>query len=182
MKLPLVFLAAFALANVSIVSADPVRIDSGLVSGVELDSESGLKVFRGIPFAAPPVGDLRWRPPQPVRGWEGIRYCDTFGAASIQRMGRNATQVQSEDCLYLNVWSTRSGDQSAKLPVMVWIHGGGLNQSWAHKDMYDGAAFGKEGVVLVSFNYRLGTLGFLSHPGLSAESAEGVSGNYGFMD
>ena len=97
-------------------------------------------------------------------------------------MDRNAAQEQSEDCLYLNVWTTRGGDRSAKLPVMVWIHGGGLNRSWGHKEFYDGTAFAKNGAVLVSINYRLGALGFLAHPALSAESPRGVSGNYGILD
>lgn len=166
----------------TLVHASPVQIDSGKISGVTLDTDSNLQVFRGIPYAKPPVGDLRWRPPQAVDSWEGVRDCHTFGAASIQKTGQNATGEQSEDCLYLNVWTTKGGDESAKLPVMVWIHGGGLNRGKGNGVAYDGTAFAKSGVVLVSINYRLGALGFLAHPALSAESPRGVSGNYGFLD
>ena len=166
----------------ALVQASPIQIDAGKISGVTLDLESGLQVFRGIPYAKPPIGDLRWSPPQSVDSWEGVRACYTFGSASIQKMDRNAAQEQSEDCLYLNVWTTRSGDKSSKLPVMFWIHGGGLNRSWGHKEFYDGTVFAKNGIVLVSINYRLGALGFLAHPALSAESPRGVSGNYGFLD
>ena len=166
----------------ALVQASPIQIDAGKISGVTLDLESGLQVFRGIPYAKPPIGDLRWTPPQSVDSWEGVRACYTFGSASIQKMDRNAAQEQSEDCLYLNVWTTRSGDKSSKLPVMFWIHGGGLNRSWGHKEFYDGTVFAKNGIVLVSINYRLGALGFLAHPALSAESPRGVSGNYGFLD
>ncbi|MCH2614095.1 MAG: carboxylesterase family protein [Opitutales bacterium] len=166
----------------ALVQASLIQIDAGKISGVTLDPESGLQVFRGIQYAQPPSVDIRWRPPQSVDSWEGVRACYTFGPASIQKMGRNAAQEQSEDCLYLNVWTTRGGEESAKLPVMVWIHGGGLNRSWGHKEFYDGTAFAKNGVVLVSINYRLGALGFLAHPALSAESPRGVSGNYGILD
>ena len=160
----------------------PIRTQSGQISGVLLDEASNLRVFRGTPYAAPPVGALRWRPPQPVARWDGVRACDTFSTVAPQKLRGNASTVTSEDCLYLNVWTKRARQPDAKLPVMVWIHGGGLNTSWGHKDMYDGTAFAKRNVVLVSINYRLGALGFLAHPGLSAESANGISGNYGFLD
>ncbi len=182
MKIVRSLFLVIAFNCLALVQAYPIQIDAGKISGVTLDPESGLQVFRGIPYAQPPIGDFRWRPPQSVDSWEGVRACYTFGPASIQKMGRNATQEQSEDCLYLNVWTTRGGDRSAKLPVMVWIHGGGLNRSWGHKEFYDGTAFAKNGVVLVSINYRLGALGFLAHPALSAESPRGVSGNYGILD
>ena len=182
MKIARYLLYIIASSCLALVQASPVQIDSGKISGIALDADSGLQVFRGIPYAQPPVGDLRWRPPQAVDSWEGVRTCKTFSSASIQKLGKNTTQEQSEDCLYLNVWTTKGGDASAKLPVMVWIHGGGLNRSWGHKEFYDGTAFAKKGVVLVSINYRLGALGFLAHPALSAESLNGVSGNYGFLD
>ena len=182
MKIVRSLFLVIAFNCLALVQASLIQIDAGKISGVTLDPESGLQVFRGIPYAQPPIGDFRWRPPQSVDSWEGVRACYTFGPASIQKMGRNATQEQSEDCLYLNVWTTRGGEESAKLPVMVWIHGGGLNRSWGHKEFYDGTAFAKNGVVLVSINYRLGALGFLAHPALSAESPRGVSGNYGILD
>jgi len=182
MKIVRSLFLVIAFNCLALVQASLIQIDAGKISGVTLDPESGLQVFRGIPYAQPPIGDFRWRPPQSVDSWEGVRACYTFGSASIQKMGRNATQEQSEDCLYLNVWTTRGGEESAKLPVMVWIHGGGLNRSWGHKEFYDGTAFAKNGVVLVSINYRLGALGFLAHPALSAESPRGVSGNYGILD
>ncbi|MEN9021329.1 MAG: carboxylesterase/lipase family protein [Verrucomicrobiales bacterium] len=160
----------------------PVSTQSGLVSGVLLEEASSLHVYRGIPYAAPPIGDLRWRPPQPAAKWDGVRVCGTFSKVPPQKLRDSAKAVISEDCLYLNVWTNRAQKPAAKLPVMVWIHGGGLNTSWGHKSMYDGAAFAKRDVVLVSINYRLGALGFLAHSGLSAESENGVSGNYGFLD
>ena len=160
----------------------PISTQSGRVSGVLLEKDSNLRVFRGIPYAAPPIGDLRWRAPQPPPKWEGIRVCDTFSKVAPQKLRNKAKAEISEDCLYLNVWTKRAQQPAAKLPVMVWIHGGGLNTSWGHKAMYDGTAFAQRDVVLVSINYRLGALGFLAHPGLSAESKEGVSGNYGFLD
>ncbi len=161
-----------------------VTTESGKVRGALLDESSGLAVYRGIPFAAPPVGDLRWRPPQPAAGWEGVRDATAFGAVCPQTpqlammMGEPLPET-SEDCLYLNVWTTASSGDDLR-PVMVWIHGGGLNLGWSHQAGYDGAAFAKRGVVLVSVNYRLGPLGYLAHPALSKERGE--SGNYGFLD
>ena len=156
-----------------------VEIASGKLTGVVLDEPASLAVFRGIPYAAPPVGELRWRPPCPVESWDGVRACDKFSAISWQR--RKSSSSMSEDCLYLNIWTTGVG-KADKLPVMVWIHGGGLNNGWGHIAKYDGSQFARQGVVLVSINYRLGSLGYLAHPGLSAESDKGVSGNYGFLD
>ena len=166
--------------------AAPVRLDSGLVEGELLDAASGLRVFRGIPYAAPPVGDLRWRPPQRVEAWEGVRAAREFGAICPQppmlaTMTGEVLPASSEDCLFLNVW-TAAEKTDAGLPVMVWIHGGGLSLGWSQQAVYDGAAFASRGVVLVSINYRLGPLGFLSLPDLSRESEHGSSGNYGFLD
>ena len=163
--------------------AEPItpvlQVESGKLTGLVLDQASGLSVFRGIPYAAPPVGELRWRPPRTLATWKGVRACNQFSAIPWQR--RTGTSKKSEDCLYLNVWTTAAGKQ-ARLPVMVWIHGGGLNKGWGHIGKYDGSAFARQGVVLVSINYRLGPLGYLAHPALSAESDQGVSGNYGFLD
>ena len=168
-------------------TADPpsavVRIDSGRVSGLD---QGAVQVYRGIPYAAPPVGALRWRPPQPVRPWSGVRACTRFGASCPQSGapigGGRLPSAQSEDCLYLNVWTpAQSGDEG--LPVMVWIHGGGfITGSGSLPADYGENLSGREHVVVVSFNYRLGVFGFLAHPALSAESARGVSGNYGLLD
>ena len=164
-------------------AGDPTRvgIETGPISGVLLDKQAGLCVYRGIPYAAPPTGRLRWRPPEKAANWKPIRSCDKFGPACFQSLRNGSSQLMSEDYLYLNVWTTKAGTK-ARLPVMVWIHGGGLNMGWGHQGTYDGSAFARQGVVLVSINYRLGPFGFLAHPELSAESKRGVSGNYGFLD
>ena len=167
-----------------IAFAKPVQLDTGLVEGATADKDAGILVFRGIPYAAPPVGDLRWKAPAPAAAWEGVRPATEFGAACPQGSGLAQLTGEempplSEDCLFLNVW-TGAIDPDAKRPVMVWIHGGGLSLGWSHQRLYDGTNFAKRGVVLVSVNYRLGALGFLAHPLLSAEG--GVSGNYGLLD
>ncbi|HEU4388948.1 MAG TPA: carboxylesterase family protein, partial [Blastocatellia bacterium] len=164
-------------------SNNVVRVDGGTISGTASD---GVRSYKGIPFAAPPVGDLRWKPPQPVVGWEGVRECTVFGPECPQApypagsMYYTPPQKQSEDCLYLNVWTAANAGE--KRPVMVWIHGGALTRgSGAHRT-YDGTSFAKKGVVLVTVNYRLGPLGYLAHPDLSAESPNHSSGNYGVLD
>jgi para-nitrobenzyl esterase len=177
-----VLLAASAAA----APADPVRLDSGLVEGELVDAAKNLRVFRGIPYAAPPVGELRWKPPQAVASWDGVRAAREFGPIcpqppTLAAMTREPLPPSNEDCLYLNVW-TAATSSDAKLPVMVWIHGGGLTMGWSQQSVYDGSAFAARGVVLVSINYRLGPLGFLSLPELSRESEHGSSGNYGFLD
>jgi para-nitrobenzyl esterase len=186
--------AAFVLASLFLFAgtllAEPVRIDSGLIEGEVLDAVSGLRVYRGIPYAAPPVGELRWRAPEPPPSWEGVRAAKTFGAICPQppllaAMMGVALPDSGEDCLFLNVWTAAPSPDSrlpVKLPVMVWIHGGGLTMGWSQQSVYDGAALASRGVVLVSINYRLGPLGFLSLPELSRESSGGGSGNYGFLD
>lgn len=178
MKLSLAFAWFVCLCGIS-SSAETIQTQSGPVSGSDARHES-VEVFKGIPYAAPPVGDLRWRPPQPPTPWTEVRACDQFGAKSLQ--SRNAQQSdQSEDCLYLNVWRPREPfDQ--KRPVMVWIHGGGFTSGSGHEPSYDGTQFAKRGVVLVTINYRLGALGFMTHPALSAESPHDASGNYAILD
>jgi para-nitrobenzyl esterase len=171
---------------VTAAPAEQVRLDSGLIEGQSLDDGSGLRVWKGIPYAAPPVGELRWRPPEPVAGWDGVRATKEFGTICPQppmlaTMTGEQLPPSSEDCLYLNVW-TSAPSADARLPVMVWIHGGGLSLGWSQQAVYDGTAFAKRGVVLVSINYRLGPLGFLSLPDLSRESEHHASGNYGFLD
>lgn len=155
---------------------DPVKTDKGLVQGV---FENGLTVYKGIPFAAPPVGDLRWKAPQPSQSWEGIKQADHFAPAPFQ--GGNPPSGKSEDCLYLNVW-TPAQSTNEKLPVLVWIYGGGFSFGSTSEPVSSGEKLAKKGVVLVSIAYRVGQLGFLAHPQLSAESSEHVSGNYGLLD
>lgn len=169
-----VFVAALAaiLAGCTQNDPDTVRVEGGLVKGY---SEDGIRIFKGIPFAAPPVGDLRWKAPQDVIPWEGVLDATQFAPAPVQA----GVPESSEDCLYLNVW-TPAESAEAKLPVMVWIYGGGF--SMGATSYYDCKALASEGVVMVSIAYRVGRLGFFAHPELSAESASGTSGNYGLLD
>ena len=156
-----------------------VETNSGTVRG-HMEEES-VRVFRGIPFAAPPVGDLRWREPQPAVSWEGVRDATEFGADCLQALGPIGSRKieKSEDCLYLNVWSVERDEPQ---PVMVWIHGGDLRRGSGSMDRFHGKKFAESGIVLVTINYRLGILGFFAHPGLSEESERGVSGNQGIYD
>ncbi len=161
---------------VQALCAATVQLDSGLISGVD-------GVFRGIPYAAPPVGKLRWREPQPVAHWDGVKKADQFGAICMQPAPRGATSApnMSEDCLFLNVWTSASS-ASDRRPVMVWIHPGGYQTGSGSTPGFDGAALAKKGVVLVTINYRLGVFGFFSHPELTKESEHHASGNYALMD
>jgi para-nitrobenzyl esterase len=152
------------------------EVEGGKVEGVVKDS---LKIFKGIPFAAPPVGDLRWKAPQPLIPWDGIKKADNFAKGPVQ--GSKNPENFSEDCLYLNVW-TPAKTASDKLPVMVWIYGGGFAFGSTAEASYDGEALARHGVVLVSIAYRVGMLGFLCHPELTGENPEHVSGNYGLLD
>jgi para-nitrobenzyl esterase len=153
-----------------------VKTADGMVQG---SVEGDLTVFKGIPFAAPPVGNLRWKAPQPIQPWEGVKKTTAFGPAPMQ--GGNPPSGKSEDCLYLNVWTpATSADQ--KIPVLVWIYGGGFSFGATSEPVYDGTNLAKKGVVLVSIPYRVGQLGFLAHPELSAENPNHVSGNYGLLD
>lgn len=159
--------------------AETLRVEGGLVKGT---IEDGLAVFRGIPYAAPPLGDLRWRPPQPAPKWEGVRAADQFGRACVQTNSAIANlPAPSEDCLYLNVWTPAKRERD-KLAVLVWIHGGGFVAGAPAETLYHGEWLAKKGVVVVSIAYRLGVFGFLAHPELSAESPQHVSGNYGLLD
>lgn len=157
-----------------------VRTASGMVRGVK---EGDVDVFRGIPFAAPPVGEYRWRPPQPVTPWEGVRDAKEFGPTCAQAGfggGPGAiSQGSSEDCLYLNVWKPAGARPGEKLPVMVWIHGGAFVGGSGNTS---GFGFANKGVILVSINYRLGRLGHFAFPALSAEHPEEPKGSYAFMD
>ena len=159
----------------------PTAIDSGQIEGSQIGET---RVFKGIPFAAPPVGPLRWRPPQPVRPWKGVRQASSFSAACPQ-LGKYPPdaprEATSEDCLTLNIW-TPAVNAADRLPVMFWIHGGGLLDGSGSVPHYAGDQLAARGVIVVTINYRLGVLGFLSHPELNKESPRGVSGNYGFLD
>jgi para-nitrobenzyl esterase len=154
---------------------DTVHVEQGQVKGVR-GANAGVLVFKGIPFAAPPVGDLRWRGPKAAAAWTGVREADKFGQQCMQRGGRGAAPT-SEDCLYLNVYTTTAAN---KKPVMVWVHGGALTSGAG--SIYDGEALAKKGVVVVTINYRLGVFGFFAHPELTKESDRNSSGNYGLLD
>jgi para-nitrobenzyl esterase len=165
----------------------PVKIESGLVQGT---SENGVTVYRGIPFAAPPVGDLRWREPRPPAPWKGVRKVDKFSPNPIQEMreglGPWTAEYQpqgavSEDCLYLNIWTgAKSGDEER--PVMMYIPGGAFTGGSGNVPVYNGENLAKKGLVVVTVNYRVGVLGFLAHPELTKESGHRSSGNYGLLD
>ena len=165
----------------------PVKVTGGLVEGV---IEDGVEIFKGIPFAAPPVGALRWKAPQPVEPWRGVLVCDEFAKAPLQKEQarhpkgwKNTDEMNpatSEDCLYLNIWTPEKKEKE-KLPVMVWIYGGGFHVGATDGPVYRGDTYAKKGVIMVSIPYRLGVFGYLAHPELSRESGHG-SGNYAFMD
>ena len=175
--------AALILTATAIVPAsipDPVKLDAGLVSGVPSTS-ADVRVFKGIPFAAPPVGAQRWKAPQPAAKWDGVRQGDQFGPRCMQGGGGQGAQAMSEDCLYLNVW-TAAASASEKRPVMVWSYGGAFTGGAGSLPGYDGEVLARKGVVVVTYNYRLGPFGWFSHPELTKESGRNASGNYGLMD
>jgi para-nitrobenzyl esterase len=178
------FFASAALLALPLAAAIQVKMDKGVVEG-SLGAGSKIRIFKGIPFAAPPVGPLRWKAPQPAPAWTGARQAREFGPRCMQ--GRVFDDMvfrdrgPSEDCLYLNVW-TPASSQAAKLPVMVWIYGGGFAAGAASEPRQDGEQLAKKGVVVVSFNYRLGVFGFFAHPELAKESGHASSGNYGLLD
>ena len=164
------------------------KIDLGQLAGIR--AADGVTAFLGVPFAAPPVGNLRWRAPQPATPWKGVRTADRFGASCMQvQAGSRLPWTEefmtqgpiAEDCLFVNVW-TPAERATEKLPVMFWIYGGGFNEGSGQVAVYDGTELAKKGAVVVSVNYRVGVLGFLAHPQLSAESEHRVSGNYGILD
>lgn len=168
-----------------------LTIEGGQVKGVSAEIP-GVYVYKGIPYAAPPIGDLRWKEPQPVVAWKGVKMADKFGHPGYQAVhypggytsewGYGDESPYSEDCLYLNVWTKAPGNASKKLPVALWIHGGGFREGWGSEPEFDGQEWANKDVVLVSINYRLGIFGFMTHPELSAESPHRVSGNYGILD
>jgi len=166
------------LVGLSCTTRQPgqVQVEEGVLQGT---IEDGLTVYKGIPFAAPPVRDLRWRAPQPAAKWEGVRQADKFAPGPIQ--GGNPPSGKSEDCLYLNIW-TPAKSRRDRIPVLVWIYGGGFNMGSTSEPVYSGEKLAQKGVVLVSIAYRVGQLGFLAHPELSAENPDHSSGNYGLLD
>lgn len=174
--------ATNAAPDAGSTEAPVVRLAEGEVRGVRTD---GLCLYHGLPYAAPPVGRLRWRPPHPAQPWPGIRDAFESGPACAQPPRRPDSiyaaplASTSEDCLYLDVWTPEGGET---LPVFVWIHGGSLVWGAGSEPLYDGRALAARGCVVVSINYRLGVLGYLAHPELSRESLHGVSGNYGLLD
>ena len=172
--------------------ANPVlEIEGGKIRGVE-SSVKGVYIYKGIPFAAPPVGDLRWKAPQPVIPWEGVKEADTFGPGAMQAKHDSSNPWTSEfywedpefseDCLYLNVWTPAPGKPDRKLPVAMWIHGGAYTGGWGYEPEFDGKVWAEKGVVLVTINYRLGIFGFLTHPFLTEENPDYVPGNFGLQD
>lgn len=178
----------------SSVKLDPtveIEVDGGKITGA-LSTDSEVAIYKGIPYAASPVGELRWKAPQPVVPWSGIKECTDFGPSAIQAEQApfmmwskefiiDTSKGYSEDCLTLNVWS-KTESTTNKRPVIVYIHGGGFTSGGSSCEVYDGEAIAKKDVVYVNINYRVGILGYLAHPELSAESEDGVSGNYGVLD
>jgi len=184
---------ASTLAMFSCADKNPVlTIEGGQIQGVQTETP-GVYVYRGIPYAAAPTGDLRWKEPQPVTPWEGVRVADEFCNACMQAAHHEGEFYQkeffdegdapySEDCLFLNIWTPAPGKVNKKLPVAMWIHGGGYVAGWGFEKEMDGEAWAERDVVLVTINYRLGIFGFLAHPELTAESPHNTSGNYGILD
>lgn len=181
------FMRCFLFAAIPLLAADyTVRIDNGLLSGGP-GTSFGVRVFKGIPYAAPPIGDLRWKAPQPPASWDPARDAKAFSPTCYQQpyppgsIYRTPPQPMSEDCLYLNVWTAAQGANERR-PVMVWIHGGALTRGAGSLPIYDGESLALKGVVVVTINYRLGVFGFLAHPELTRESGHDSSGNYGLLD
>ena len=170
-----------ATSAIALAQSPTTSTESGVISGIR---EGGLHIYKGVPFAAPPVGDLRWRPPAPVTPWTGTRKAEAFAPACMQTgvsMPGETPPSVSEDCLYLNIWTPAKSAQG-RLPVIVWIYGGGYINGSASMPLYWGDQLAHKGVIVVTIGYRLGPLGFLAHPELTRESAQHSSGNYGLMD
>jgi para-nitrobenzyl esterase len=179
----LVWIAALCVAHTAAAQTGPiVDAPAGKARGAIIGD---LNVFKGLPYARPPTGSRRWQRPEALAAWKGTRDATQFGAACYQPKSRSGSiyaselSAMSEDCLSLNVWAPAG---ARKAPVLIWIHGGSLTTGASSEAMYDGARLAERGIVVVSINYRLGVLGYLAHPGLSAESRQGVSGNYGLLD
>jgi para-nitrobenzyl esterase len=172
------------LSGTALAQEPVVNAPSGSVRGT---LDGAIRAFKGVPYAVPPVGGMRWRPPAPMQVWKGVRDAKGFGPACVQPQAKGSTSVYapaeplpvSEDCLTLNIWAPAN---AKKAPVFFWIHGGALTSGSSREAMYDGKRIAEQGVIVVSINYRLGVLGWLAHPQLSAESPQKVSGNYGLLD
>ncbi|OFX61068.1 MAG: carboxylesterase [Bacteroidetes bacterium GWB2_41_8] len=172
----LIAMLALSLGACSKLQPGQVQVEGGIIQGTVTED---LCIYKGIPFAAPPVGDLRWKAPQPVENWEGVKQTTEYAPAPFQ--GGNPPSGKSEDCLYLNIW-TPAKSANEKIPVLVWIYGGGFSFGSTSEPVHNGEHLARKGVVLVSIAYRVGQLGFLAHPELSAENPNKVSGNYGLLD
>lgn len=183
LMMPVVTFALFTQVNAQPNTANQVKVANGTLEGTT--ESSGIRSFKGIPFAAPPVGQLRWKEPQPAKNWFGVRKADHFGPRAMQRPIFSDMVFRSdglnEDCLYLNVW-TPAKSAKEKLPVLVYFFGGGFVGGDGSENRYDGEAMAKKGVVSVTLTYRLGVFGFMAHPELTRESAHHASGNYGLLD
>jgi para-nitrobenzyl esterase len=182
MKKFIVFLLAQFICILAFAQMQ-IKIANGMLEGVT--EKSGVQSFKGIPFAQPPIGDLRWKEPQPVNNWAGVRKCDAYGYNPMQKkvfgdMGFRS-QGMSEDCLYLNVW-VPANPSKEKLPVLVYFYGGGFVAGDGSERRYDGESMAKRGIIALTVNYRLGIFGFMAHPELTKESAHQSSGNYGLLD
>ena len=189
-----IFSIILAVTTSCFASKNPVlKIEGGKIQGIQTETP-GVYIYKGIPYAAPPVGDLRWKSPQPVIPWKGVKVADTYGPAAMQPLRQPGSfyyiefftddaHQTSEDCLYLNISTPAPGNKDAKLPVAVYIHGGAFASGYCYeKQFLGGEEYAKHGVILVTINYRLNIFGFLAHPELSAENPKGVSGNYGLLD
>jgi len=169
---------AASLTGSALAAPDTVKTASGEIHGSVVGDVAN---FKGIPFAAPPVGDLRWRPPQPVQPWKGVRETVAYGPGCISfgGGGNQPSPAQSEDCLYLNIWKPANAAPRARLPVMFWVFGGAFRTGSASSPNFDGTNFAKQGVVLVTMNYRIGRLGQFAHLALTAEHPNEPTGNFG---
>ena len=180
------FATPAAFGSTKAMPGDPVGVDSGSLAGTEL--ESGVRAYLGVPFAAPPVRELRWRPPQAVTPWQGTYHADRTAPECIQALRAHdinhyfGEEATSEDCLYLNIWAPPRSSDAQSVPVVVWIYGGGFTIGSASMANYNGEQLAKKSVVYIALAYRVGALGFLAHPELTAESSQHASGNYGFLD
>ena len=195
MKNPLIFIIAILITITACNGGEnPVlKIEGGEIQGISTETP-GVYIYKGVPYAAPPSGDLRWKPPQPVIQWEGVKVADTYGPAAIQPPRQPGSfyykefftddgHQNSEDCLYLNICTPAPGKTDSGLPVAMFIHGGAFASGYSYeKQFLGGEEWAKHGVILVTINYRLNIFGFLAHPDLSSESPNNVSGNYGLLD